>query len=103
MHKNTDEEMAALYLGRASGKKYLCKDIFINKLLKSNVKHEFRINLEYKEVKEPRVLYIATDHDDNPDIDTACLRKRSIFLIVERNKQFKGFIKMVEEVKNDDY
>jgi len=102
MHKNTDEEMAALYFGRAAGKKYLFKEKVTNKWLESNEEHEFGINLEYKEVKEPRVLYFAIDFDGAIDFTTMCAEKEKALSFIKAFPSFKGIIKMVEEVENDD-
>jgi len=102
MHKNTDEEMAALYLGRAAGKKYLFKEKVSNKWLKSNEEHEFGINLEYKEVKKPRVLYFAVDFDERIDFTTMCEEKEKALSFIKAFPLLKRIIKMVEEVENDN-
>ncbi len=102
MHKNTDEEMAALYLGRAAGKEYLFKFKKVDEWVKSNDECEFSINLKYKEVKRPRVLYFAVDCDGRIDFTTMCTEKESILSTSQKCTQFKGFVKMVEEVENDD-
>ncbi len=102
MHKNTDEEMAALYLGRAAGKEYLFKFKNVDEWAKSNDEYEFSINLKYKEVKQPRVLYLAVDYNGRIDFTTMCSEKESILLTLQKCMRFEGFVKMVEEVENDD-
>ncbi len=102
MHKNTDEEMAALYLGRAAGKEYLFKIKKIDKWAKSNEECEFSINLKYKEAKEPRVLYFVIDCDGEIDSATMYVEKEKALSFLRAFPLFKGIIKMVEEVENDD-